>query len=70
MARRGKFSDARYDEIKKEILFMFEETDTDSTPIDCFEIARRLPDILIANAPATLLMLLLQKNRRRLKLLL
>lgn len=46
MARRGKFSDARYDEIKKEILFMFEETETDTYPIDCFEIARRLHYVL------------------------
>ena len=46
MARRGKLSDARYDEIKKEILFMFEETETDTCPIDCFEIARKLHYIL------------------------
>ncbi len=46
MARRGKFSDARYEEIKKEVLFMFEETETDSYPIDCFEIARRLRYVL------------------------
>ena len=46
MARRGKFSDARYEEIKKEVLFMFEETETDTYPIDCFEIARRLHYVL------------------------
>lgn len=46
MARRSKFSDARYDEIKKEVLFMFEETGTDTYPIDCFEIARRLCYVL------------------------
>ena len=46
MARRGKFSDARYDEIKREVLYMFEETETDKYPIDCFEIARRLHYIL------------------------
>lgn len=43
---RGKFSDARYEEIKKEVLFMFEETQTDTFPIDCFEIARRLHYVL------------------------
>jgi len=42
MARHGKFSDARYEEIKQEVLFMFEETETDTLPIDCFEIARKL----------------------------
>ena len=39
---RGKFSDDRYEEIKQEVLFMFEETGTDTYPIDPFEIARRL----------------------------
>jgi hypothetical protein len=46
MARRGILSNDRYDEIKREILFMFEETETDTYPIDCFEIARRLHYIL------------------------
>ena len=39
---RGKFSDERYEEIKQEVLFMYEETDTDTYPINPFEIARRL----------------------------
>jgi len=38
----GKFSDRRYEEIKQEVLFMFEETETDAFPIDPFEIARKL----------------------------
>ncbi len=46
MARRGKLSDARYEEIKQEVLYMFEETETDTFPIDCFEIARKLHYIL------------------------
>ncbi len=46
MTRRGKLSYARYDEIKEEILFMFEETETDTYPIDCFRIARKLHYIL------------------------
>ncbi len=46
MARRGILSYDRYDEIKREILFMFEETETDTYPIDCFEIAKRLHYIL------------------------
>jgi len=32
----------RYDEIKHEVLFMFEECEIEAFPIDCFEIARRL----------------------------
>ncbi len=43
---RGKFSDERYEEIKQEVLFMFEETETDTFPIDCFEIARKLHYVL------------------------
>lgn len=46
MAHRGKLSYRRYEEIKQEILFMFEETETDTFPIDCFEIARRLNYVL------------------------
>ncbi len=42
MAQHGKFSYDRYEEIKREVIFMFEETETDTYPIDCFEIARRL----------------------------
>ncbi len=42
MGRHGKLTDERYEEIKQEVLFMFEETETDTFPIDCFEIARRL----------------------------
>ena len=39
---RCKFSDARYEEIKKEVLFMFEESGIDTYPIDPFVIAKRL----------------------------
>lgn len=42
MSRRGKFSDTRYEEIKQEVIFMFEEAETNTIPIDCFEIARKL----------------------------
>lgn len=37
-----KFSNERYEEIKKEVLYMFEETETTSIPIDCFAIAEKL----------------------------
>ena len=42
MNHRGKFDNARYEEIKQEVLYMFEETETDRFPINCFEIARKL----------------------------
>lgn len=32
----------RYNEIKHEVLFMFEECEVEALPIDCFEIARKL----------------------------
>ena len=32
----------RYNEIKYEVLFMYEECEIETFPIDCFEIARRL----------------------------
>lgn len=32
----------RYNEIKHEVLFMYEECEIEAFPIDCFEIARRL----------------------------
>ena len=37
-----KFSNNRYEEIKKEVLIMFQDAEYDSFPIDCFEIAKRL----------------------------
>lgn len=43
----GKFDNARYEEIKQEVLSMFEETETDTFPIDCFEIARKLRYVVI-----------------------
>ena len=43
---RGKFSDERYDEIKQEVIDMFEECEIDTYPIDCFEIARKLHYVL------------------------
>lgn len=46
MTQRGKLSDKRYEDIKREIVFMFQETGTDAYPIDCFEIARRLHYVL------------------------
>lgn len=33
---------SRYNEIKHEVLFMYEECEITSLPIDCFEIARKL----------------------------
>lgn len=42
MSQRGKLSDERYEEIKQLILDMYEETETDKFPIDCFEIAKKL----------------------------
>lgn len=37
----------RYDQIKREVLFMYEECEVVSYPIDCFEIARKLCYILV-----------------------
>lgn len=42
----NKLSYARYEEIKKEIVFMFEEADVGACPIDCFAIAERLHYVL------------------------
>lgn len=39
---RGLLTAKRCDEIKKEILFMFEEAEVSSCPIDCFAIAEKL----------------------------
>ncbi len=46
MVHRRKLSYARYEEIKHEVIFMFEETETDTFPIDCFKIARKLHYVL------------------------
>lgn len=43
---RGLLSGDRCDEIKQEIVYMFEETGIQSFPIDCFEIANKLHYIL------------------------
>ena len=43
----GKLDNERYEEIKQEVLSMFEETETDTFPIDCFEIARKLCYLVI-----------------------
>jgi hypothetical protein len=43
---RGKLTERRCDEIKQEILFMFEETDVHTYPIDCFAIAEKLCYVL------------------------
>lgn len=39
---RGLLTPGRCDEIKKEVLFMFEECEINTYPIDCFTIADRL----------------------------
>ena len=44
---RGLLSADRCDKIKQEVLFMFEETETHTWPIDCFEIAKALNYLLI-----------------------
>ena len=43
---RGILTEERYDEIKQEVVFMFEECQIDTYPIDCFEIARKLYYVL------------------------
>lgn len=43
-----KLSYDRYEEIKREICYMYEEAGIDACPIDCFELARRLKYVLIA----------------------
>ena len=42
----GKVPHARCKEIEKEILYMFEECEIHSYPIDCFEICRKLHYVL------------------------
>ena len=42
MLMKGLLSEKRYEEIKELIVEMYEETETDICPIDCFEVARRL----------------------------
>lgn len=53
---RGILTEERYNEIKQEVVYMFEECQIDTYPIDCFEIARRLYYVLrpySSLAPAT-----------------
>ena len=43
---RSLLSDERCDEIKKEVLFLYEECEIHTYPIDCFAIAQKLYDVL------------------------
>lgn len=43
---RSKLSDRRCDEIKEEVLFLYEECDVHTYPIDCLGIARKLYYVL------------------------
>lgn len=43
---RSILSDERCDEIKKEVLFLYEECDIHTYPIDCFAIAQKLYYVL------------------------
>ena len=44
---RGILSSTRCDEIKQEVLYMYEETETHTWPIDCFAIAKALNYIVV-----------------------
>ena len=44
---RGILSSTRCDEIKQEVLYMYEETETHTWPIDCFAIAKELNYIVV-----------------------
>ncbi len=46
MIRHGKLSDERYEEIKEEVTYMYEETKIDTYPINPFKIAKKLYYIL------------------------
>lgn len=43
---RSILSDSRCDEIKKEVLFLYEECEIHTYPIDCFAIAEKLYYVL------------------------
>lgn len=43
---RGLLTDERCDEIKREIVYMFEECEVNTIPINCFEICRKLYYVL------------------------